>query len=267
MRFAHLPDMKNDHRRKLSRDNCKAASVEVIDGRLTTFGARMGLRALIFLLIAATLSFGSSAQAKTAAACSAVFSDKSGAYIDLETANLTGELRASVLAARDKVEGSIGWLPVIRRLRLTGISDIKFFEPGVATKKKNAIAYTSYSLSGTKLNMSMTFVKPSYRNKGLSELLIAEILAANPEVDRIHIESLVDTNSELFERAYKKMGLKDSIRETYAYRRYARFGFSKIKDAEYKERKLYPMSANGKQYNMILEEGGVSFTLKRPKKN
>lgn len=217
----------------------------------------------ILILVIASL-LGSSAFAKKNRDCDSKFLKKSERYVD--ESELPGNLREPVLAARKRVEKKLGRLPVIRRIDLTELNDVRLFEKGVATKSENAIAHTSFKVNGNVLRMGMTWVvdDENYRHKGLSELMLAEILAAHPEVDRIYVNDLTDTNLELYQESRKTMGIKDAIRQTYGYMSYARFGFTKIVDPEDFPGKFIPMTFGKKKYSFVEEEPHVSFTVKRP---
>ncbi|MGZ3721646.1 MAG: hypothetical protein ACXVA9_01865 [Bdellovibrionales bacterium] len=167
-------------------------------------------------------------------------------YVNLLQDGMSDELREAVIEARDNVKENLDWLPVIRRQGLpymphTG-TGIKLYEPGVRPARDNSIAYYVYKIPtydhGLLISDNM-WVSPSYREMGLSELMLAEILAAHPWVDRIRVDDLFSSdareespNEVIFERAYKKMSCKDAIRETPAFKIFERFGFSKFVDAE-----------------------------------
>lgn len=188
-----------------------------------------------------------------------------GQYVDLDDTSMSDDLREAVQEARDEVKKNLGFLPVIRRTNLLIPSDIKLFEKGVETRKENAIAALSFTVNGTKIEVSRYDVKKKYRKNGLSELLLAEVLAANPEVDEISISQLQDTNLKVFDKAVDSMSLKEAIRETPVYKICKSLGFSKIVKAENRKSTFTKMWIDGKKYFMVDDYGGVYFTVARPK--
>jgi len=198
--------------------------------------------------------------------CSQKSSASELSYINLKTAEFSKELKDVVREARKRVKDkkNLGYLPTIRRTNLNDLSDIKFFVPGETTKRKNAIAFSSYRVDGKILNMSYTKVKKGYRNMGLSELLGAEILAAHPDVTQIHIR-LEEKNLAIFDKASRTMNIKNSIRETYSYKRWARLGFSKIVDAVDKDMESVGFLSDDEEWQFVEDPGGVTFTLRRPR--
>ena len=94
-----------------------------------------------------------------------------------------------------------------------------------------------------------TVVEKKYRRNGLSELLLGEILADHPWIKKIRLEkSIVGTNKDEAEAAVLKGKCKEAILLSPAYKKFAFFGFTEIKDAT------------------CDKDEGVTFTVTKPKK-
>jgi len=156
-------------------------------------------------------------------------------YVNLEQEGFPLDLREQVEEIRKKVRKKLGWLPKIifdvSRVNPARYSGIALYEPGAKIRDENQIGYNLFRVDGRSLDMNHAFVKKKFRRKGLSELMLGEILAHFFETETLKVE-LREENLRVFAEAYRTMKWKDAIRETYAYKRYARFGFTKISAAD-----------------------------------
>lgn len=198
--------------------------------------------------------------------CRAAFASINRSYIDLSPSLHSEAFIEKTRELRAEVVRRLGFLPDIKRTQLTDIGDIKLFLPGAEPTKENAIAYSSYrSIKGKTLEVEMTWVREDFREMGLSKLLFSEILAQHPEIRRIHVSDLVDTNLELFEKARETLGKKKSLRTLPLYRKYAAFGFTEIKKLKIMKMKTHSMSLGGKEYELVTQNPAIEFDLVRSK--
>ena len=217
--------------------------------------------AMFLLVVHATPSLAGSKEI-----CRAIFKHSRHNYVDLESdPDLSPTLKEQILRARVKVIASYGHLPQLQETNLTGISDIKLFPIDAETIRGNAFAYLSYNVDRKTLNINMTFTEENLRNKGFSELLLSEILARHPDVRRIHVSDLVGTNLKIFEGARETMKKKAAIRETYAYKQYSKFGFTKLKNIEISKGVYQEMVLGGAKQILVLEAPAIAFDLEIPR--
>jgi hypothetical protein len=220
---------------------------------------------ILIFTFAVTLTAGA-ASASPAELCRAAFVGANESYIDLSPEAHPQAFIQTARQVRAEVIQNLGFLPEIKRTKLSDVSDIKLFFPGAEKIRKNAIAYSSYqNLNGTTLEVKMTWVREDLRQMGLSKLLFSEILAQHPEMNRIHVSDLVDTNLEIFEQARETLGKKKSIRETPLYRKYSLFGFTEIKKVKIIKMKTHPLSLGGKDFEIVLRHPAIEFDLIRPR--
>jgi hypothetical protein len=92
-----------------------------------------------------------------------------------------------------------------------------------------SIASQDYDIEDGVLTTGFTYVTPSYRDAGVSTLMLERIVTAYPEITAIRADALTRTNIYEIEDAVRDGAkLPEAIRKTPAYKIRAQLGFTEI---------------------------------------